>query len=59
MYAIQTSIGPILNKMISYIWVVEIISYETIITLSSVWSDSLVSNRYIFMCVVNILRVVG
>ena len=48
MYAIQTSTEPILNKMTSYIWIVEVISYETIITLSSVWSDSLVSNRYIF-----------
>ena len=47
MYAIQTSIGPIFLKMISYIWIVEIISYETIITLVSVWSDLLVSNRYI------------
>ena len=47
MYAIQTSIGPIFLKMISYIWIVEIISYETIITLISVWSDLLVSDRYI------------
>ena len=47
MYAIQTSIRPIFLKMTSYIWIVEVISYETIITLISVWSDSLVSNQYI------------
>ena len=47
MYAIQTSTGPIFLKMISYIWIVEVINYETKITLISVWSDSLVSNRYI------------